>query len=146
MPDALPIAEVVHAMEGRTRLRIPARRGDAAFFASIATGLSTIAGVEDADVRPLTGSLLLQHGVPLAGIAAAAEQARLFKVADGAAMPPPQVAARIDPKWVIGVGLGVIAVWQLTQGRILPPAITLAWYGAHLTGLLASGDSADAGE
>lgn len=143
MPDALPVAEVVHAMEGRTRLRIPARRGDAAFFASVATALSTIAGVHHADVRPLTGSILLQHGLPLAAVAAAAEQARLFKIADGTSMPPPPQAAPIDAKWVIGVGLGVVAVWQLTQGRILPPAITLAWYGAHLTGLLANGDSAD---
>jgi hypothetical protein len=146
MPDALPVAEVVHAMEGRTRLRIAARRGDTAFFASVATGLSTIAGVHHADVRPLTGSILLQHGLPVADIAAAAERAGLFKIADGAAMPPTQDAARIDPKWVIGAGLGVVAIWQLTQGRILPPAITLAWYGAHLTGLLANGDSADAGE
>jgi hypothetical protein len=146
MPDVLPIAEVVHAMDGRTRLRIAARRGDAAFFASVATGLSIIPGVHHANVRPLTGSILLQHGLPLAGIAAAAERARLFKIADGAGMPQPQDAARIDPKWAIGVGLGVVAVWQLTQGRILPPAFTLAWYGAHLTGLLANGDSADAGE
>jgi hypothetical protein len=146
MLDALPVAEVVHAMEGRTRLRIPARRGDAAFFASVATGLSTIAGVHHADVRPLTGSILLQHGLPLAGIAAAAEQARLFKIADGMPTPPPQQAAPIDAKWVVGVGLGVVAVWQLTQGRILPPAITLAWYGARLTGLLANGDAADGGE
>ena len=146
MPDPLPIAEIVHAMEGRTRLRIPARRGDGAFFASVATGLSTISGVHHVDVRPFTGSVLLQHGLPLAGIAAAAERARLFKVANDASAPAPQPAVRIDPKWVIGAGLGVIAVWQLTQGRILPPAVTLAWYGARLTGLLPNGDAADAGE
>jgi hypothetical protein len=145
MPEPLPIAEVVHAIEGRTRLRIPSRRSDAAFFASVATGLSTVPGVLHVDVRPLTGSILLQHGPALARIAAAAEQARLFRVADLAPPPRSREAMRIDPKLVVGVGLGALALWQLAEGRILPPAITLAWYTANLTGLLSNGDSADAG-
>lgn len=143
MADALPIAEVVHAMPGRARLRIPERRGDAVFFAAVATALSAIPGVIKAEVRPLTGSILIRHGPPLDRIRAAAQEARLFTVGNAGAVPPPTPTVAIDPKMAIGLGLGAIAVWQLIEGRVLPPAITLAWYAAGLAGLLSDGHPAE---
>lgn len=140
MADALPIAKVVHAMPGRARLRIVERRGDAVFFASVATGLSTIAGVYKVEVRPLTGSLLIQHGPPLERIAVAAQDAHLFTVGNATSVPPPTASAQFDPKILVGLGLGALGLWQLTEGKILPPAITLAWYAANLAGLISDGD------
>jgi hypothetical protein len=144
MPDTLPLAEVVHAIPGRARLRIPARRGDAVFFASVATGLSAIPGVFHAQVRPMTASIVIRHSAPLARIGEAAEKARLFALAI-AATPPPS-AFRIEPKAALVASLGVFALWQLTQGRVLPPALTLAWYAAGLTGLLPQSETGDGGE
>jgi len=144
MFDTLPIAEVVHAMPGRTRLRIPARRGDGVFFAAMATGLSTLPGVRHVEVRPLTGSLVIEHGTPLERIGAAAREARLFMI--GNAPPPPTEPAAIDPKILVGVGLGAFAVWQILEGKILPPAVTLAWYAASLTGLLSNDGLAEGQE
>jgi hypothetical protein len=146
MAKSLPVAEIVHAMPGRARLRIAERRGDAVFFASVATGLSTIAGVRKAEVRPLTASVLIQHGPPLERIMAAAQEARLFRLADPGTAPPPTEAFKIDPKMVVGLGLGGLAIWQLTEGKILPPAITLAWYAASLAGFLSDHDVADGHE
>jgi hypothetical protein len=146
MADALPMAEVVHAIPGRARLRIAERRGDAVFFASVATGLSTIAGVYNVQVRPLTGSLLIQHGPPLERIAVAAQEARLFTVGDVTSVPPPTAPTEFDRKTLIGLGLGALSLWQLTEGKILPPAITLAWYAAGLTGLRSDGGAADGDE
>jgi hypothetical protein len=146
MDNALPLAEIVHAMPGRVRLRLAARRGDRVFFASIATGLSAIPGVSRVEVRPLTGSIMLQHVCPLARIGIAAEQGRLFVIADAHTAPPLTPAIPIDPKMVVAVGLGIFALWQLAQGRILPPALTLGWYAAKLTGILSNGDSSDGGE
>lgn len=146
MADALPIAEIAHAMPGRARLRIAERRGDSVFFASVATGLSTIAGVYKVEVRSLTGSLLIQHGPPLERIALAAQEARLFAIGNATSAPPQTESIQFDPKLLIGLGLGALGLWQLTEGKLLPPAITLAWYAAHLTGLLSGGDTADAGE
>jgi hypothetical protein len=143
MADRLPIAEIVHAMPGRARLRIVERRGDAVFFASVATGLSTIAGVHKVEVRPLTGSILLQHGPPLERISAAAREARLFTVEDVGDLLTTTPAMVIDPKVVVGLGLGGLAVWRLADGHILPPAITLAWYAANLMGLLSNGNFAE---
>jgi hypothetical protein len=65
---------------------------------------------------------------------------------DAHTAPPLTPAIPIDPKMVVAVGLGIFALWQLAQGRILPPALTLGWYAAKLTGILSNGDSSDGGE
>lgn len=144
MADALPIAELVHAMRARTRLRIAARRGDAAFFASIATVLSTIPGIQKVEVRPLTGSIVIEHGPPLARVAKLAEDARLFVLTDVDNPPPPTPAMSFEPKIAVAVGLGAFALWQLARGHILPPAITLTWYAVHLAGVFPNGSVAEA--
>jgi hypothetical protein len=146
MADLLPVAEIVHSMPGRARLRIVERRGDAVFFASVATGLSTIAGVQAVEVRPLTGSVLIRHGPPLERIMTAAQEARLFRCANPGSARGPTETAKIDPKMVVGLGLGALSLWQITEGKILPPAITLAWYAASLAGLLSHGDVAEGDE
>lgn len=135
MADELPIAEIVHTMRGRARLRIAARRGDAPFFAAVATGLSTIPGVYKVDVRPFTGSIVIDHGPPLVRVGAAAAAARLFLLGEPAS-PSPPLQLSVEPKTAVGIGFGLFALWQLTQGRVLPPALTLGWYAATLTGLL----------
>jgi hypothetical protein len=146
MSDTLPLARIVHTIPGRARLRIDSRRGDGAFFAALATGLSIIPGVSRADVRPLTGSVLIEHNGPLERVIAAAAQKGLFVVARASTVAAAAPPATFDPKVAMGVGLGVFALWQLAQGRVLPPAVTLAWYAANLTGLLTTGDVAEAGE
>jgi hypothetical protein len=145
MSSELPIAKVVHTMSGRARLRIPERRGDAVFFASVATGLATIGGVHKVEVRPLTGSIVLRHGPPLERIGKAAREARLFVMEDPSHAPAQAADMPIDPRVVVGLGMGVLSLWQLLEGRILPPAITLAWYAASLTGLLSDADASDIG-
>lgn len=146
MVDALPNAEIVHTMQGRTRLRIGDKRGDGAFFASIATGLSSIPGVYNVEARPLTGSIVIQHGAALTRIGAAAQEARLFTIGDGFSGPLAEPDVTIDPKSALALGLGAFAVWQLAQGRVLPPALTLLWYASRLGGLLSLGDGAKSGK
>jgi hypothetical protein len=116
------------------------------FFASVATGLSAIPGVSRAEVRPLTGSILIQHAGPVARIGIAAEQARLFVLANAHAPPKPTPTIAISPRLVAAAGLGVLTLWQLAQGQVLPPALTLGWYAASLGGLLSNGDSAEGAE
>lgn len=139
MSEALPLATIVHAMAGRVRLRIADRRGETAFFASLASGLLTIPGVYRVEVRPLTGSIVITHGPPLPQIAAAAQQRQLFVVDNVTSHPPRTPTLPIDPKFVTGLGLGALALWQIGGGRVLPPAMTLAWYASSLLGILANG-------
>lgn len=147
MPDALPLAEPVHSIPGRSRLRIDARRGDSVFFASIATGLAAIGGVTRVDVRPLTGSVVIHHGPPLARIGIAAEEARLFSMTKPVDAAASATALAIDAKMVAALGIGAFGLWQFAQGRVLPPAMTMAWYAATLAGLLPqNADPAGPGE
>jgi len=146
MADDLPIAALVHSMPGRARLRIGGRRGDGVFFAAIATGLSALPGVYHVYVRPLTGSIVISHGPPIARIGAAAEQAGLFALAEAAEEAVDWPELPIDPRLAMTVGLGLVAVWQLLRGQIFPPAVTAAWYAAHLAGWSAFDDMHDNGE
>lgn len=145
MGDDLPLAEFVHAMPGRARLRISDRQGDAGFFSSLATSLSAIAGVSKVSVTPLTGSVLIQHVGPLSRIGAAAAEARLFAVGEPAPAAPPASGPAIDPKIMLSLALCGAAAWQLSKDRVLPPALTLLWYASNLGGLWSSGD-VDLGE
>lgn len=133
-------------MPGRTRLRVPDRRSDTVFFASLTTTLSAMAGIQRVAVQPVTASVLLEHTKPLPKLLQAAEDAQLFKLSEPWQQPVPPQPAKLDPRLLIGVGIGVFALWQLAQGRILPPAMTLGWYAASLTGLLSKLDAPEAGE
>jgi hypothetical protein len=147
MSEALPQAELVHAMPGRSRLRIPARRGDSVFFASLATGLSTLQGVKKVEVRPLTGSIVIHHDVPLEGLAKAAEEVRLFGLATVTAGTPLSLAAigelPLDVRMMAALGFAALALLQIGRGNVLPQAATLAWYAATLTGWLSKEAAAD---
>lgn len=146
MAEKLPAAEVIHTMPGRMRLRISERRGDAVFFAAMATGLSALPGVYHVDVRPLTGSIVLAHGPPVAQIGAAAAQAGLFRLIEPPAEEQTAPALSFDPRLALTVGLALVAAWQLLRGQIFPPALTAAWYAAHLAGLSALGDHPEEAE
>lgn len=146
MADDLPAAELIHTMPGRTRLRIVARRGDAVFFAAVATGLSALPGVFHVEVRPFTGSIVVSHGPPIARIGAAAQQAGLFTLVESVEAPAEWPALPIDGKTAASIGLGLVAVWQLLRGQVWPPAVTAAWYAAHLAGFSAFAATHDDGE
>jgi hypothetical protein len=130
----LPHAEIVHEMPGRARLRITSKQGDAVFFAAIASGLSAIAGVYDIVVKPLTGSILIQHSIALPAVCAAAKEAQLFDLAPEESAADGAVVA-VDPKVLVALCLGVMSVWQFAKGRALPHAVTLLWYASCLGGV-----------
>ena len=97
-------------------------------------------------VRPFTGSIVISHGPPIARIGAAAEQAGLFALAEAAEEAEEWPELPIDPRLAMTLGLGLVAVWQLLRGQIFPPAVTAAWYAAHLAGWSAFDDMHDDGE
>ena len=123
-------------MPGRARLRISDRRGDATYFASVATSLSNVAGVyKVGQGRPAHRDVLIRHSAPLGRIDAAAQELGLFMVGEAApaAAPTPEVA--FDPKILLAIGFVGAALWQMSKERVFPPALTLLWYASHLHGL-----------
>jgi hypothetical protein len=76
----LPDAEIIHALPGRARLRVGARRRDSEWLAAAAAALRNAPGVEDVTASALTGSLLVRHRGELEEVVKWAETQELFRV------------------------------------------------------------------
>lgn len=142
-----PSAHIAHALAGRLRIRIPARRRDSGYFASLADAFGAMSGIEGVEVNPLTGSLLLYHTISSEQISEFAERRALFRLVPEHNESAPSLSTRlssglqvIDSK-IRGVSDGSLDFWgavflvlvamsivQLAQGHILAPASTLLWY------------------
>jgi len=58
---ALPTANVVHRTSGRLRVKVPEKKGDERFFASMAERMAKCPGVQKVEANPITGSVLFLH-------------------------------------------------------------------------------------
>lgn len=133
-------ARLTHDVPGRLRYRIAARRGDPEFFTRIGAELLKCEMVQTVEINPLTGSVLVIHGAETAAITRYAEQHGLFRLGGGdnsdagrgdpfdppADKPAADVLSLLPPLF-IGLGL-----YQLLQGNVLAPAVTLFWYAFSL--------------
>jgi hypothetical protein len=90
-----------------------------------------VAGIAAVDARAMTASLLLHHdGVAVEALAAEAERAGLFIVAEVAASDAAATAPSLPT--LGAMAFGALGVMQLFNQRVLPPALTLFWYAATL--------------
>jgi copper chaperone CopZ len=92
--EALRGAEIVHAVRGRLRLRLPREMADDARMEAIRRALTSIAGVEIVEVRPASASVVVVYDPEehddLEGFLAAQSLRSL--------PPPPQAAPNGSPK------------------------------------------------
>jgi hypothetical protein len=133
-PENLPVAHVVHAVPGRTRLIVPARRGIADFFERATTALRRMEGVVAATASPRAGSLVVRHAGHFGSVAAAARAAGLFVVAP---LPAPRLhlsPARVQPGrrpvpplLLAAAGLAGLSVLQVMRGRGAGSAVEALW-------------------
>jgi copper chaperone CopZ len=156
-PDAI----VAHRTAGRLRLRVPSKKGDALYFASVRDALSAIEGVESVEVSPVTGSVLVRHTAPFAAIKAAGPR-DLFNIVETAQTETTAlhdsvstIFGSIDDriKGITGRGvdlaglafLALVAagVYQIARGNFTAPA----WYTAfwYALGLFKFGKSSKSG-
>jgi Heavy metal associated domain 2 len=150
----IPIAQVVHSVPGRTRIRIAERRHDAGYFETVGQRLSGYSGVSAVEANPLTGSVIVRHTNRLDALRSFAADNHLFALGperetnsmtpSTSPAPSASALARLAPSlWATSSNfpdlrvLGFVALWglgfmQLFRGQIAPPAVSLFWMGINL--------------
>lgn len=145
-----PVAQLVHELPGRIRLRVPARRGDTRYFAEVSETFDLCRAVLVAETNPRTASVLIHHeGEPRTVWSFAHEQALFVpespenvapRVMDRAIADARQIdswfrsssGGDLDLGSVMTLGLVGLSALQLMRGNVLAPSVTLAWYAITL--------------
>jgi len=147
----LPRAHISHSTATRLRVKIPSKKGDAAYFQALKDHFSRFRSVDETHVNPLTGSLLLLSRVSAKTIAQFGAANSLFKL-----LPPEPNKSTLNEKvlnwfasfnegikvssggeWDIPsiafVGLVGAGIYEICMGNILFPAwYTAFWYASSV--------------
>ena len=146
----VPEARIVHRIAGRMRVRVPSRRGDPAYFATVEETLRSLNGIDCVEADPLTGGILILHGIDPGAIVDYAAQKGLFlakeeeaKKAGGTVLhdvlgaPFGSFSRRIraftgnaaDLSGLAVLALLTVGVYQIARGNFAAPAwYTAFWY------------------
>jgi hypothetical protein len=143
----LPLAVVAHSARGRTRFKIPARRRDVQYFATVEQRLPNAPDVEGVQTNPITGSVLVHHWGPAEALYTYAEQNELFCVStlpDRASNLMRQrgrsfdqqlrefTSGYLDVRSLTFITLVSIGLVQSLRGQFAGPALAIFWYAATL--------------
>lgn len=121
-------ARTLHAMTGRSRIRIPEMRGDTGWFEGVRDGIAAYPGITRVTANPASASLLVEgHDLAVRRIGSLAESQGWFRL-EAEAEP---VAGRGGFE-VLVPALVLLALVQAVRGQIMVPALTLLWYAARL--------------
>ncbi|MEW6427358.1 MAG: HMA2 domain-containing protein [Thermodesulfobacteriota bacterium] len=144
-------AVVAHALSGRVRLRIPAKRGDSGYFEEVLAAASGCEGLRKLVINPATGSVLIHYDAGRTGaLNDFLENNTYFRVLEETQPPPPppvkverdnpgtktgkqQDALPMELSQAIGLGLIGWSCYRLLQdGFKSPPWHAALWYGVTL--------------
>lgn len=142
-------AHVVHAVPGRARIRIPAKRGDGLYFSALEAGLKSCAQIASIQVNPHSASVLIVFAEDgnLHVLGQYAQEHGLFDLQEeivavghrplGAVLSDQlgqanRLIARssrghLDVQtlfFLLFLGLGLKQLWR---GQVMQPAIPLLW-------------------
>lgn len=142
-----PLAHIVHTLPDRVRIRIPEKRHDTDYFASLADAFDALSGIESVQANAFTASLLLHHTTSPARISEFAKRRSLFRLVsqgnDEAVPLSARLSAgvqtldgkirahsdgRLDFWGAVFLLLVGVSISQLAKGNIYAPASTLLWY------------------
>lgn len=140
-------AGIVHQTDGRVRLSIPERRGDALYFTALQDRFSGIGQVHRVSTNPVTGSVLLEFTGNLDEVMRAADGAAMFEFAAAAkredagqrgAAPVTYTelmmrlrALNLSPMLLAAGIFTAMGVLQTMRGKVMIPAISAFWYAAN---------------
>ena len=149
-----PLAREVHALPGRTRLRIDEKRGDEAYFQTVEKALSDYPGVLAVETNSRTASVLVHHTENDPSPWQRAEEQDLFHVREndsGNAQVRLPIAATTTParkardlnrkqpepttNWrpLIFLAWAGMGIAQAIEGNIAIPAAAAFWYAYLMT-------------
>jgi hypothetical protein len=141
------IARVCHATSGRLRIRIDARRRDAAYFAQLAEKIGRLPGIRRVEPNALTGTVLILHTLAqgrvrsaiesFAGVSLAPEDpqpslGRLVPAGPGKRHAPASAGIPTDTRGLAILALLGLAIHQAIEGNVMVPAVSLLWYAFNL--------------
>ncbi len=146
---AAPRAHIVHRLSDRLRLKIPAKRRDAAWFTDIAARLEQVPGITRVEISPTSGSLLIRHD-PDDLLEQRLRQSGLFQITNPTPAAPPvldtltdvvsrsdqalerRTGGRTNLRSLLILVLVGLAIVQTLRGRIMIPAISLVIFATQL--------------
>ena len=140
-------ARIAHQTVGRIRLEVPSRRGDHAFFTSLADQLAQSGQVARARGNARAASVVVEYSGPLEVLLAQCKACALqltgpalsgiTATTGSAATTPPAVpimaalaGARMNPMTMAGAAFAMIGLVQTARGEIMLPALSAFWYAA----------------
>jgi hypothetical protein len=147
----IPEAYIVHKVNDRLRIKVPSKRGDKSFFASVEKKFSEQSGGETVVVNPDTASVLFLGRFTAKHIAEVAQQSELFKLetktrrretllsgvkdtfrtADKSLLKI--TGGELDIPSVVFLGLITHGIYQFARGNFTgPPWYTAFWYALGL--------------
>jgi len=147
----LPIAQCVHKLPERARLRIPSRKGDSIFFSGLRERLHRCDQVTGVETNHLTGSALIFYAGDFAAVAGYAEKEGIFRLEAKKHNPNSLTHVTVDTykrldsqvkrltggeidvpsaAWVALAGAGI---YQIARGNFAAPAwYTAFWYALNI--------------
>ena len=147
----IPEAYIVHRVNDRLRIKVPSKRRDRDFFASIEKKFSKHGGDETVVVNPDTASVLFLGRFTAKQIAEVAQQSDLFKLETktrrretllGGVKDMFRIADKrllkitggeLDIPSVVFIGLVSHGIYQFARGNFTaPPWYTAFWYALGL--------------
>jgi hypothetical protein len=140
-----PEAYISHQTTGRVRIKVPSRKRDAGYFGRLQNEFTRLHGIQNVEVNPTTGSVLLATAEPTWEIAAFAKEEDLFLLAPphGGALYGRVLDAfrslnagtlnlssgELDISSLIFLTLVGTGIYQLSVGNVTtPPWYTAFWY------------------
>lgn len=146
-----PRAHISHHVPGRVRLRVPERRRDEAYFATLKQHVAEWPGITNVHVNPLTASLLVFFSDASAALARA-QDCELFDLREAEPSPPKApighrarhharafdarvrelTGGRADTPSLVFMALLLAGIYQTMRRNVGAPATTLLWYAGDL--------------
>jgi hypothetical protein len=146
-----PDAYISHATSGRFRIKVPSKKGDAAFFQSLKELGGNFPNIHEVSVNPLSGSILIKHSLDPAIMQ---ELARTYFPNQAKQIDSPssnihrqvtETYTQVDNKikkftggemdlgTVSFAALLIMGIYQISRGNFMAPAwYTAFWYALNI--------------